>query len=255
LIRAVIFDYGNTLARLDPSFPTRRTDYADVVARPGAVRLANWLTGRGALGAADAGLFLERFLEIREANRRRADESGDEIPATVSLAEALLAAGSAPLDGARAAEALVEFFAEEEERVVPVPGAGETLAALRERGVPLALLSNATDGAAIARVTERFGWRRWFDPFVVSADIGVRKPRREAFEAVLRAWPYAPGEVAMVGDSLRHDIAGAAALGLETFHLTAVENPGDAAESRAISPRHRTPSHEALRAALRTALG
>ncbi|MGE5175156.1 MAG: HAD family hydrolase [Hyphomicrobiales bacterium] len=255
MIRAVIFDFGNTLACLDPSRPAWRTDYAETIARPGAVRLARRLVEEGALEDGVSASFVARFLEIREANRRRADESGDEITAATSLAESLLAVGAPPLDAARAAAPLRAFFAEEEARIVPLPGATETLAALRARGVPLALLSNATDGSFIERVTVRVGWRAWLDPFVVSADLGVRKPRREAFEAVLGAWPYPPESVAMVGDSLRHDIQGALALGLQTFHLTAVENPGDAALKDAVVPRHRVPTHEALRAALLAALG
>lgn len=254
MIRAVVFDYGNTLVGLDPSYETRRTDYADVVARPGAERLARRLESFGAVDGETAARFVERFLEIREANRERADRTGDEIPAAVSLEESLRAVGAAPLDGGRAALALRDFFSTEEERIVALPGAAGTLAALHARGVPTALLSNATDGAYIARVASRFGFRERLEPFVVSADIGVRKPRREAFEAVLRAWPYAPEEVAMVGDSLRHDVEGAAALGLVTFHFTMIENPGDAALAAFVRPRHRTSTHEALRAALLAAL-
>ena len=39
-IRGVVFDYGNTLVCVDPSLGSLRTDYADVVARPGAERMA-----------------------------------------------------------------------------------------------------------------------------------------------------------------------------------------------------------------------
>lgn len=254
MIRAVVFDYGNTLVGLDPSMETRRTDYADVVARPGAERLARRLVALGELDPGIASGFTERFLEVRERNRIRADESGDEITAAASLEETLAAVGVPPPSAAATAEALRAFFSTEEERIVELLGAGETLAWLRARGVPTALLSNATDGAYIARVAERFGWREWLDPFVVSADIGVRKPRREAFEAVLRAWSFDASEVAMVGDSLRHDILGAAALGLETFHFTWLENPGDAALASAARPRHRAATHRALRELLAAAL-
>lgn len=254
LIRAVIFDYGNTLVGIDPSMESRRADYADVVARPGAERLARRLVGFGALEESASAGFVERFLDVRETNRARADATGDEITAATSLAETLRAVGAPALPQERIAEALLDFFSTEEERIVAIPGAGESLAWLRARGVPTALLSNATDGAYVSRVAARFGWREWLDPFLVSADLGVRKPRREAFEAVLRAWPFRAGEVAMVGDSLRHDVQGADALGLATVHFTWIEHPADAAAGTSVRPRYRVSTHEALRAALLPAL-
>ena len=51
LLRGVIFDYGNTLIGLEPALRSRRTDYADVVALPGAVRLARFLEREGAIPA------------------------------------------------------------------------------------------------------------------------------------------------------------------------------------------------------------
>src|SRR5258706_9170800 len=38
-LRAVIFDYGNTLVGVDPALHSKRTDYADVVAVPATERL------------------------------------------------------------------------------------------------------------------------------------------------------------------------------------------------------------------------
>ena len=244
----VIFDYGSTLIWLGPERRSTRTDYADVVARPGAERLARFLASEGVLdGDGAASEFVERYLEIREQNRAHAEETGREITARESL---ILALG---VRGAKAAtseetlrRAVAESFGPEIEAVEALPGAGATLDTLRKRGVELALLSNCTDGAYVATVVRRLGWEGYFDPFVVSADIGVRKPLPEAFRPVLDRWKMAPEEIAMVGDSLYHDVAGAQRLGLQTIHFTAIENPGDSAHRSTIHPRWSVSSHAEL---------
>jgi len=242
-LRAVIFDYGNTLVSVDPALHSKRTDYADVVAVPGAERMARYLEGRGLLPPEGRASFIDGFLSIRERNRRRAEESGDEIPAAVSLGEAFRGARIPEPDKEEAALALHRFFSAEEDLLHEIPGAGATLELLAKRGVALALLSNATDGAAIARVIDRLGWTRYFQPLIVSADIGVRKPRAEAFRAVLDRWPYAPGEIAFVGDSLRHDVGGAQAIGLRAVHFTWIPNPFDPPYVGRIVPDASTASH------------
>ena len=251
-LKAVIFDYGNTLVSVDPALHSKRTDYADVVAVPGAERMARHLEERGVLTRDDGLGFLDRFLQIREANRKRADAAGDEIPAAVSLREALRAVGRAEPDDQAMSAALERFFSVEEEQLREIPGAGETLRRLEARGVALALLSNATDGDYIRRAVARFGWEGLFRPLVVSSDIGVRKPRAEAFEAVLRHWSFEPAEIAIVGDSLRHDVGGGQSMGLRTFHFTWIPNPMDPEYLGRIVPEASATTHEEL---LRLLLG
>ncbi len=251
MLRGVIFDYGNTLIGLHEPFRSGRSDYGDVVARPGAERLAGVLKAEGLLDAGDrVSAFVELFLKLREENRLRAEETGEEITAADSLRGALQQLGVPAPPGGIIRRALAEHFAPELEVVGALPGADETLAALRSGGVKVALLSNATDGAYVAEVARHLGWGGAFDPLVVSADIGVRKPRPEAFRAVLDRWPFRPDEVAMVGDSLHHDIAGAERLGLYTIHFTAIEHPEDSKHLASIRPRLAVSSHSELRHAL-----
>jgi HAD superfamily hydrolase (TIGR01509 family) len=244
--RGVIFDYGNTLVRLDPGVHSTRTDYADVVARPGATRLAAHLVCTGILGAPDTPAFVDRFLDVRERNRDEAERAGREIPALASLRQALAASGVTAGSDADMERALQEFFLPEVELMRPMPGAGELLDAVREKGIRLALLSNATSGRYIEEVIRRMGWSGLFDPFVVSADIGVRKPRPEAFRAVLGRMSFEPGEIMMVGDSLYHDVEGAQALGLITVHLTAIPNSFDSKAAPSRYPSYSVSSLEEI---------
>jgi len=247
-LRGVIFDYGSTLIWLGPERRSARTDYADVVARPGAEWLARFLASKGILnGESAAHDFVERYLEVRERNRVLAEETGREITARDSLILALESeARVAPSSEARLRKAVAESFVPEIEAVEALPGATETLEMLRKRDVKLALLSNCTDGDYVRTVVRRLGWEGYFDPFVVSADIGVRKPLPEAFRPVLDRWKIAPEEIAMVGDSLYHDVLGAGQLGLQTIHFTAIENPGDAAHRETVRPRWTAASHAEL---------
>ncbi|TMQ66029.1 MAG: HAD family hydrolase [Candidatus Eisenbacteria bacterium] len=247
-LRGVIFDYGNTLIWLGPKRRSTRTDYADVVARPGAERLARFLVSTGILGDESAAAdFVKRYLEIRERNRALAEETGREITARESLISALESpAAVAPSSEARLRKAVSESFVPEIEAVEALPGATETLDMLRRRGVKLALLSNCTDGDYVRTVVRRLGWEGYFDPFVVSADIGARKPLPEAFRPMLDRWELAPEEVAMVGDSLYHDVAGAGQLGLQTIHFTAIENPSEPAHRAAVRPDWTAASHAEL---------
>ncbi len=250
-LRGVIFDYGNTLIRLDPKFRSRRTDYGDVVARPGAERLAAFLAKSGELGAGtDRQAFVERFLGVREQNRARAEATGREVTAVESLAEALRELGVEISERGVLERGISVYFGPEVEALVPMPGAQETLDTLRLRGVKLAVLSNATSGTYVSGVAERFGWLDYFDPFVVSADIGVRKPWPEAFRAVLDRWPLSPDEVAMVGDSLYHDVKGASELGLVTVRFTAIPNPYDPPYEATVRPTFSVATHDELRRAL-----
>jgi HAD superfamily hydrolase (TIGR01509 family) len=248
VLRAAIFDFGNTLIGLDPKEVSARTDYADVVALPCAERLAKHLVQKRVLPAASAsGGFVARFLEIRERNRLTADQTGREIDAATSLAEALDDEGipMPPAEGVRAA--LRAYYAYEERKLVALPGAVKTLSFLRKRGIAHALLSNATDGSYVARVASRLKMRAQFDPFVVSADIGVRKPRAEAFRAVVAGWSLPAESVAMIGDSLFHDIDGANRMGLYSIHFAMIPNPFDPPHQGSVEPKLTVRSHEELR--------
>lgn len=100
---------------------------------------------------------------------------------------------------------------------VPLPGAADLLTALRARGVPLALLSNAYDGPAQrARIHACFP-EQPFDVIVIAGETGHLKPHPRPFQAMLDRLGLPAGGGVYVGASPTHDVEGAVKVGLPAF--------------------------------------
>jgi putative hydrolase of the HAD superfamily len=103
---------------------------------------------------------------------------------------------------------------------------GGILAALRSR-VRVGLCSNFSHAETALRILDEADLRRQFDSIVISETLGFRKPRAEIFEAALGGLGVDAAETLHVGDSLRSDVAGAAACGIRSVWIT--RRVGDAA--------------------------
>jgi putative hydrolase of the HAD superfamily len=91
------------------------------------------------------------------------------------------------------------------------------LDALRERGLKLALVSNAFDPAwLLHRDLELMGLGERLDFAVFSSEVGLRKPHPAIFERALEALGVEPENALFVGDRLFEDVRGAAELGMTT---------------------------------------
>ena len=109
------------------------------------------------------------------------------------------------------------YEAEKVRVLTPYPGVRETLAELRRRGFSMAVLTDAHNGNALARLrrTDLFDF---FD-FIISYDMtGAKKPAPDAFLLALRKLGTQPSETLLVGDSIRRDIAPAKELGMITAY-------------------------------------
>ena len=84
----------------------------------------------------------------------------------------------------------------------------------------LALCSNFSHTETALEVVDELGARPHFAVLVVSEAVDARKPFPKIFEAVLDGLGLAPEQVLHVGDNLRADVAGAAALGMRTAWVT-----------------------------------
>jgi putative hydrolase of the HAD superfamily len=127
-------------------------------------------------------------------------------------------------------EALRRLYAPSEACWSPVPGAHGVLNRLAGRRLRLGLLSNASDADNVERLLTRAGLSGTFDPVVVSAAAGVRKPTVSLFLDILHAWDLAPEQAVMIGDMLGEDILGAQRVGLHQVWVRAEADPGSNAE-------------------------
>lgn len=100
--------------------------------------------------------------------------------------------------------------------IVAEPGALEVLAELKQRGYPLALLSNTSHGHVIKRIMDREGLSTFFDHLFYTDQMGPRKPSPEAFKIVLDALGTEHAETAHVGDRLELDVLGARRSGIRS---------------------------------------
>ncbi len=97
------------------------------------------------------------------------------------------------------------------------PDAAGALAALRRRGLGLAVVSNWDD--RLAGVLEGLGLAAHLDAVVVSAEVGYEKPDPRIFLEAARRLGLDPERIAHVGDRRREDVEGALALGMRAILL------------------------------------
>jgi len=97
-----------------------------------------------------------------------------------------------------------------------IPGVAELLHELHRRGCPLALVSDSRPYTPI-NVLRQHGLLELFEVLAISEVVGVSKPHPRIFLVALNGLgipPEAYGHVAMVGNNLERDVAGARRLGM-----------------------------------------
>jgi len=82
----------------------------------------------------------------------------------------------------------------------------------------LALISDAQPCYALPEI-RAVGLNGYFDPIVISADYGFRKPDPRLIENALEIMSLVPGEVIFVGNDMYRDIYGAYMLGIKTISI------------------------------------
>jgi putative hydrolase of the HAD superfamily len=96
----------------------------------------------------------------------------------------------------------------------------------------MGIVSNATYAPFIAWALEQHDLRHHFEQIVVSAEIGIRKPRREIFAAALNAMRLTPADAVYVGNDYIKDVMGAKLAGLQAIWVPEPE----ARDFRAYTP-------------------
>jgi putative hydrolase of the HAD superfamily len=102
-----------------------------------------------------------------------------------------------------------------------IPGAAETVRALKRLGYPLALVADGPAGT-FYNVLGHYRLLDLFDALAISGQVGVEKPDPRMFECALEQLHLptdACGKVLMVGNNLERDIKGANQMGIISVWL------------------------------------
>jgi putative hydrolase of the HAD superfamily len=223
-IEGVIFDLGGTLFEFvgDP----------DQVYAASRLRLLDSLAELGVdlprKQAADA---VRR--EVEASHLARAQDHRERQAQDV-IRHALTAVAQQTIPEALLSQAVKAMFKVSEAHWHVMDGAVQALEQVQADGLRLAVLSNASDADNVRRLLDTADLTQFFDPIVVSADIGWRKPAAAIFEPLLDAWGRPSQNLAMVGDTLNADIEGAQKLGIHGIWL---KSAPDRADNRAARDR------------------
>lgn len=220
-IRAVTFDFWNTIAQLPPGTMTeaRRRAIAAACEQRGveveAERLAAGI--EAAVRAYEESWSVGRHFHPREGAEMLVLTLGLEGAARQLVAEAFLTAARDASFGLS-------------------PDIRDCLAELSGRGLRLGIVCDVgfTGGELLRSFLAEEELLDHFSGWAFSDEVGHYKPSPQIFEAALAALEASPAEAVHVGDLRRTDVAGAAALGMRTVRYRGLhDDPGNDAEVEA----------------------
>ena len=185
-MKAVSFDFGQTLGELDHEFLQRRLRERGVAFDPLSAQAAS-VEAWHAYGTKKA-----------EGHAR----------AWLAMIELMLLGGGVP---ASAAKQLGDWLWDEQPRHNlwrrPIPGMIELVRELRRAKLPVAIISNSE--GHLAELVSELGWSSDFDVVVDSGKIGIDKPDPRIFLQACAALGVPATELLHVGDAWEADVNGA----------------------------------------------
>ena len=200
-IRAVLFDYGNTLALC-----YKKDAFASVLEQC-VLNAIDYLRPHG--------LYYEPDVILESAwqyNIEREDLVVTPIEQRLTALFSLAPSFHPMLPG------LVEaFMAPNISSAKKMPGSDETLEAIKQRGLTTGIISNLPWGCPAepwTRQLETMGLKQYFDHITYCMDIGVRKPHPEIFKRALAKSGVEAKQALFVGDDPVWDVTGAQEMGM-----------------------------------------
>ncbi len=167
----------------------------------------------------------ESELKGRLDHARGADshESSPEIHLEDVFEELYRVKGIVPTD-ALIRDTALEFRKRSTTHLRAYAGCEQLLTAIHEAGRKAYLLSNAQHIFTEWEMRTLGIWDL-FDGIFISSDHGCRKPDPRFFRALLEAYDLSPSECLMIGNDPANDIAGAAAVGMDTCYIHSALSP------------------------------
>ncbi|MFA5904669.1 MAG: HAD family hydrolase [Desulfobacula sp.] len=209
-IRGLIFDINGTLINIHT-----KEDYNEIYRVIG-----NLLSYQGILLKPD--IIKDLYYRIMKEQRQFSQEAFPEFDA-IGIFQEILTRYATDFTRQLPAEKLAQlplilaevYRAVSRFRFQLYPGVTEVLDQLRPKYI-LAALSDGQSAYAKPEL-QAAGLLEYFNPFIVSGDLGYRKPDMRIFEKTLSGMKLTPSEVLFIGNDMYRDIFGARQMGLKTI--------------------------------------
>lgn len=91
----------------------------------------------------------------------------------------------------------------------------EILKYLKDKGYKIAIISNSPPTSRDQ--LKDLGIKQYIDEGIFSFEVGSRKPEKEIFLGLIEKMKITPSEALMVGDSIKNDVNGANAVGIDAL--------------------------------------
>jgi len=169
-------------------------------------------------------------LQAREAKAGQSYECFPDIPFEQIMATLFRAKGIEENADALGINAAQLFRISSIEYINLYPGALDALAALRQKGCRLWLLSNA-QRVFTAFELRHLGLGEQLDGIYISSDYRCRKPDTRFYQALIDEQGLDIKNCLMIGNDRQTDIAGAKALGMATLYMHTNLTPPDQSEA------------------------
>ncbi len=221
MIRAVLLDMGGVLLSLGPEggLPESRLDWR------GREALLRLIEERG------GGVSSEQLDRLLFAPWRVEYEQRYELGREARWEPHLKRLRRAARVRLRDATLLAAWFRPYGDQLLPLAGAREALATLRDHGHRLALCSNVPlPGLHYRRLLARHGLAEAIASFHFSYDEGTRKPSPAMLRYASHALEVSAAEAVMVGDRRSSDVAAGRAAGMRTVWIQSEDGGGPQAD-------------------------
>jgi 2-haloalkanoic acid dehalogenase type II len=226
-IEAVLFDLGGTLIHFEGAWP-------DLMETANQELLKN-LEEQGLTLEQDD--FLNKFRERVEEYYVQRESEFIEYTTAQILLNLLVEMGHTQVTPEMLRPALKRLYAVSQAQWKSETDTTSTLQELKQSGVRMGIVSNASDDDDVQTLVTNAGIRDYFDFVLSSAACGIRKPNPRIFEIALDHWNLPPERAAMVGDTLGADVLGANNAGIYSVWLTRrADTPGNRDHQDTIQP-------------------
>ncbi|MGV8086804.1 MAG: HAD family hydrolase [Candidatus Woesearchaeota archaeon] len=100
---------------------------------------------------------------------------------------------------------------------------------LVSKNIQIGLISNLASPYKIPFLKSELA--EYFNKVILSCDIGITKPNLEIYQKMIESIAIKPSQALMIGDSIRNDVEGPKAIGMNAIHLDRIGNSENSIKS------------------------